>query len=258
MAEPAESSGKGPQHLLSLVIPVYNEAENILPLLDTLRDGVATDHETLLVYDFDQDSTLPPARAFQSEYAALRLVKNTLGRGVLNALKTGFAESTGDVIVVTMADQSDDITQIDEMASLIRQGASVVAGSRYMRGGRQLGGPPLKRVLSRIAGLSLHWLTGLGTHDSTNNFKAYGRTLMDRVTIESKSGFELGLELTTKAHISGLEVVEIPTTWRDRTAGVSNFRMLEWLPSYLHWYLVCLRGTWSGKRRRARRRFAVD
>ena len=73
-----------------------------------------------------------------------------------------------------MADLSDDLNDINAMYQLIeKRDFDVVCGSRYMRGGRQIGGPPLKSLISRTAGLSLHFLTGIPTHDATNNFKMY-------------------------------------------------------------------------------------
>lgn len=249
MADPAAS-------LISLVIPVYNEEDNILPLLQALKENVSGPHETLLVYDFDEDTTLPPARRFGAGYPEMRLVKNELGRGALNALKTGLAAAEGDVVIVTMADLSDDVSQIDDMASLVRGGAGLVAGSRYMRGGKQLGGPPIKSLLSRAAGVSLWLLTGIGTHDATNNYKAYSRELVDTTEVESSSGFELGLEMATKAYLGGYEIAEIPTTWTDRASGESRFQALKWMPSYLRWYFACLLGSWSGRARRSRKRRA--
>jgi len=247
------TEGQRQSGLLSLVIPVYNEADNILVLLEALSGEVKTRHETLLVYDFDEDTTLPPAKEFGRRYPSLRFVKNEIGPGALNALRSGLASARGDAVVVTMADLSDDVTQIDEMGERTRKGAAVVAGSRYMRGGKQVGGPPVKRTLSRLAGLSLYWLTGIGTHDATNNFKAYGGNLLDSVEIESGSGFELGLELTVKAYLLGLPIEEIPTTWRDRTAGESRFKVLKWMPGYLRWYFQAIVGSWTGRARRARR-----
>jgi hypothetical protein len=139
-------------------------------------------------------------------------------------------------VLITMGDGSDDPADIDPMYALARGGADVVAGSRYMRGGRQVGGPLLKRSMSRMAGLSLHWLGGLPIHDATSNFRLYSKRLLNQVTIESQGGFELGLELTVKAYRLGMKVAEVPTTWRDRTAGQSRFRLWQWLPRYLHWY----------------------
>jgi dolichol-phosphate mannosyltransferase len=130
-------------------------------------------------------------------------------------------------------------------------GADVVAASRYMPGGRQIGGPRLKRLLSRVAGLSLHNVGGVATHDPTNNFKLYAKRFLDDVTIESEAGFELALELTVKAAIGGRRIAEIPTTWRDRTSGESNFRLRQWLPHYVRWYLVAMRSRFGRRPRRS-------
>jgi hypothetical protein len=105
-----------------------------------------------------------------------------------------------------------------------------------MRGGQQVGGPPLKTFLSRMAGLTLHLFARVGTHDATNSFKAYSTEFVRSVGIESDSGFEIGLELVAKAKRLGLPVAEIPTIWLDRTFGTSNFQMGKWLPQYLRWY----------------------
>src|SRR6202035_4005196 len=150
--------------------------------------------------------------------ANVRLVHNTLGKGVLNALRAGFQASRGDVVVVMMADRSDEPRDVAAMARLVREGADVVAGSRYVRGGRQEGGPLLKRTLSRLAGMSLHYLAGLPIHDATNNFRAYSRRVVEQIPIEGAASFALAMELTLKAHWRGWRVAEAPTTWRDRTA----------------------------------------
>ena len=228
---------------LSIVVPVYNEGENVVP---TLRGVVERTHvrplEVLVVHDFDEDTTVPVVQRLQSELPELRLHRNQLGRGVLNAIKSGLAASRAPYVLVTMGDGSDDPADIDPMYRLAAAGADVVAGSRYMAGGRQLGGPLLKRTMSRAAGLSLHWLGGLPVHDATSNFRLYSRRLLDRVTIESTGGFELGIELTVKAYLLGMRVAEVPTTWRDRTAGQSRFKLWKWLPRYLYWYRRGLAG----------------
>jgi hypothetical protein len=126
------------------------------------------------------------------------------------------------------------------MVARAEAGAAVVCPSRYVRGGRQIGGPWFKALLSRTAGVSLHWLAGIPTRDPTNSFKAYRRDFLERTPIESEAGFSLALELTAKAHFAGERVEEIPAVWRDRTAGESRFRVAAWLPLYLRWYLWAL------------------
>jgi dolichol-phosphate mannosyltransferase len=237
--------------MISLVVPVYNEADNIQIFLRDVEANVAEPHETLLVYDFPEDTTLPAVAALDPPCSSVRLVHNTLGRGVLNALKAGLAASTGDVVIVMMADCSDDARDVAAMAAGIRGGADVVAGSRYVRGGKQVGGPLLKRTLSRLAGMSLHYLAGLPVHDATNNFRAYSRRVVEQFPIESAAGFSVAMELTLKAHWQGWRVAEVPTTWRDRTAGASRFRLWAWLPHYLRWYFQALRRAWFGGRRQS-------
>ena len=226
---------------LSLVIPVYNEAENAGALLDAIAEHAGTDCEILICYDSEDDTTLPVVREQAERFPHLRLVRNHYGRGALGAIKSGFAEATRPAVIVTMADLSDDLRSVGPMLEQFHRGAHVVAGSRYMKGGRQIGGPLLKRMLSRLAGLSLHVLAGLPTHDATNSFRLYCRELLGQVEIESDGGFELGLELTVKAHLRGMKISEVPTTWSDRSAGTSRFRLLSWLPRYLRWYWLALR-----------------
>jgi glycosyltransferase involved in cell wall biosynthesis len=241
----------GPVPELAIVLPVYNEGEAVEPVLRALAAGVRTPHELVVVYDFEADTTVPVITRLSGEIPGLRGLRNDLGRGVLNAMKAGISGTSAPLVLISMADGSDEPGVVDPMVALARDGADVVAASRYMRGGRQVGGPRLKRLMSRTAGLTLHWFAGVPTHDPTNNFKIYSRRFLDSVTIESTAGFELALELTVKATIAGRRVAEVPTTWRDRTAGQSNFKLRKWLPHYLHWYRVAFAGTLKRWHRRA-------
>jgi hypothetical protein len=92
-------------------------------------------------------------------------------------------------------------------------------------------------MLSRWAGRSLHTFARVGTRDATNSFKAYSTDFVRQVGIESRTGFELGLELTAKATRLRRPVAEIPTIWLDRQLGESRFDLGRFLPSYLRWYL---------------------
>jgi hypothetical protein len=97
--------------------------------------------------------------------------------------------------------------------------------------------------------VSLHHLAGLPVRDATNNFRAYSRRVIDEIPVEGQASFALALELTLKAHWRGWRVAEVPTTWRDRTAGRSRFRTFAWMPHYLRWYLKALGRAWLGGRR---------
>jgi dolichol-phosphate mannosyltransferase len=189
---------------VSVVIPAYNESTHIVPVLDRLIEAVNLPCEVLVVVDTPDDTTIPVVEKYAAnDHPTVRVVVNDFGRGP---------------------------------ARLVERGVVVAAASRYMPGGQQVGGPYFKRVLSKNAGRSLHWFARIGTRDATNSFKAYNREFVEQVGIDSRDGFEIGLELTAKARRMRLPVAEIPTIWLDRPAGVSNFRLTKWIPKYLRWY----------------------
>lgn len=222
---------------VTVVIPAYNEGAHIVPALDRLLEAVTLPCEVLVVVDSPDDTTVPVIEAYAPlQQPTVRVVVNDYGRGPAHAIRYGIHQATAPVVVVTMADGCDDPRQIDELTRLVERGVVVAAASRYMPGGQQVGGPLVKRVLSRNAGRTLYWFARVGTRDATNSFKAYSRAFVEEVGIDSRDGFEIGLELTAKARRRRLPVAEIPTIWLDRPAGDSNFKLGRWLPKYLRWY----------------------
>lgn len=221
---------------VSIVIPVYNEGDHILPCLHRILRDVTLPCEILVVHDMPEDSTVPYVEKVAVDEPRVRAVLNTYGRGPANAIRYGIHAAVAPVAVVTMADGCDDPCQIDDLARLVDRGVVVAAASRYMPGGQQVGGPRLKGMLSRWSGRTLYWFARIGTKDPTNSFKAYATEFVRQVGIDSRSGFEIGLELTAKANRLRLPVAEIPTIWLDRTLGQSRFDLVRWLPEYLRWY----------------------
>ena len=221
---------------VSVVIPVYNEGADIVRCLERILREVLLPCEVLLVHDMPEDTTVPYAQEIAKLDHRVRTVLNTYGRGPSNAIRFGIHAAVAPVVVVTMADGSDDPRQIDDLARLVDRGVVVAAASRYMPGGQQVGGPRFKRLLSRWAGRFLYWFARVGTRDATNSFKAYDAEFVRQVGIESRKGFEIGLELTAKATRLRLPVAEIPTIWLDRQLGNSNFDVGRFLPSYLRWF----------------------
>jgi len=221
---------------VSVVIPVYNEGESIVAHLDRIFEAVTLPSEVLVVHDTEDDTTVPYLEKYAREDSRLVPLLNTYGRGPARAIRFGVDRSQSGVVVVTMADGSDDPHQIDALTRLVERGVVIAAASRYSRGGQQVGGPWFKRFLSRWAGKTLHWFARVGTRDATNSFKAYSVRFLREVGIESDSGFEVAIELVAKARRLRLPVAELPTIWLDRPLGTSNFRLAKWIPRYLHWY----------------------
>jgi len=225
---------------ISVIVPAFEEGEEVVAGLINLSREIKQLNEILVIVDSSGDSTVAPVMKLSGEFPSIRLVVNTYGAGPANAIRYGIDQAIASVVVVTMADGCDDPRQVEELAHLVKRGVVVASASRYMPAGQQVGGPRIKRLLSRIAGKSFALITGVGTRDATNSFKAYDKSFVDKVGIHSRHGFEIGLELTAKARRLGLSVAEIPTTWIDRTFGKSNFRLARWLPRYLGWYLFGL------------------
>jgi len=221
---------------VSIVIPAYNEDDGIIPVLDRLFESVRLTCEVLVVVDTQDDTTIGVLDEYAQKEPRLQYVINTYGPGPANAIRFGIDSSAAPVAVVTMADGCDDPRQIDDLARLIERGVAVAAASRYMPGGQQVGGPYLKSKMSQLAGRSLQLLAHTGTRDATNSFKAYSTEFVRAVGIDSRDGFEIGIELTAKAKRMRLPVAEIPTIWLDRQAGLSNFKVARWIPKYLRWY----------------------
>lgn len=234
LASLSSPSPTGPR--VTVVVPAYEEGEQIVPCLVRILEAVTLACEVLVVVDSEHDSTVPFIGDVARTDSRVRCVVNDYGRGPANAIRFGIDAACAPVVVVTMADGSDDPRQIDDLTRLVERGVVVAAASRYMPGGQQVGGPLLKRAMSRAAGRSLHLLARVGTRDATNSFKAYRTDFVREVGIDSRAGFEIGLELTAKAKRLGRPVAEIPTIWLEREQGLSNFKVVGWIPQYLRWY----------------------
>ena len=222
---------------ISVVIPAYNEGEAIVPVLDRIFDAVESECEILVVVDFEEDTTVPVLRDYSEREPRLHTLISTYGRGPANAIRYGIDQVKNPVVVVTMADGSDDPRQIDALARLVDRGVVVAAASPVLRR-RPAGRRPAVQVAA-VQDRRPHrsaLLGRVGTRDATNCFKAYSTEFIREVGIDSRSGFEIGLELTAKARRLRRPVAEVPTIWLDRTMGESNFQLAAWIPRYLRWY----------------------
>jgi len=227
--------------ILALIIPVFQEQDNIVTLLDNISKKIKIPITVNIIFDTEDDPTVGVVKENIAKYKfPILYIKNKYGDGALNAIKTGLELFKEDACVIIMADGSDDLRTINGMYGLFCQGFHIVCGSRYMRNGSQLGGGFIKKSLSIIAGKSLYWFTKLPTHDVTNSYKLYTKKAIDMINIESTGGFEIGMEIVVKSYLNGLAITEVPTTWKDRYEGTSKFKLRKWIPHYVKWYLLLL------------------
>ena len=228
--------------MISLVIPVYNEGENILELLAKIKNIIPEDNEINIIYDFENDTTLSVINKnydIKNQFN-INLLKNDINPGVAGAIKKGLQSSKGNYILVLMADLSDEFSDIPKMLKKMDEGYDIVCGSRYMKGGKQIGGGVLKTFLSKFAGKTLRFLSRIPTSDASNNFKLYKKSVIDNINIEGTISAAIALEITVKAFKKGYKIAEIPTIWRERKKGKSNFKLFKWIPIYLKWYFYCI------------------
>lgn len=231
---------------LDIVIPVYNEGANIVPVLQSLRERVASRFRVLICYDRDDDDTLPALEAGPPDLEIV-LVKNR-GKGAHGAIMTGLSASEAPAVLVFPADDTTNAAIIDRMLVLLRAGADVVAASRFMPGGAMVGCPLIKSVLVRTASFTLHHFARLPVRDATNGLRMFSRRVIESIPVESTQGFSFSLELTVKCQRLGWRIEEVPSQWHERTKGQSRFRVFKWLPGYLRWYLYAFSTTWLGRR----------
>lgn len=220
---------------IDIVIPVYNEGDNIMATLAALAREVRTSIRVLVCYDRDDDDTLTAIREHGSCGLEVVFVKNR-SLGAHGAVMTGFAASRSPYVLVYAADDDYNANILDEMFQKAARGSDIVCASRFMKGGSMVGCPWLKSLLVRIAAFTLCYVGRIPTHDATNGFRLFSRRLLQAVTVESTEGFTYSLELLGKCHRLGWPIDEVPARWIERTSGVSRFRVLRWIPSYLRWY----------------------
>jgi glycosyltransferase involved in cell wall biosynthesis len=222
------------EHYIDIVIPVYNEGENILHLLQAFEREIQSPIRVLICYDHEEDNTLPVLDKCQSRFEILR-VKNR-GKFAHGAVITGFGYSDAPAVISYMADDDYNAGLIDRMIELFWQGNEVVCASRFMPGGSMVNCPWLKAFLVRAVSFSLYHFAGLPSHDATNAFRLFSKRLLRRVEIESTEGFAYSLELLAKCHRLGWQVAEVPAQWHERARGSSRFQVFNWAKAYLRWY----------------------
>jgi dolichol-phosphate mannosyltransferase len=238
MASPANS--------LAILLPVLNEGINLKIMLKILRATIEVPHEVLVVYDTPEDNSIPVAREMQRDYPSLHVLHNTLGRGVVNAIRAGVAAAKSDVILIFAADEVGPILAVDDMLALIREGADFVSCTRYAHGGRRLGGSFVGGVLSRTANRLFNRIAGSALSDATTGIKMFRRELFATLDLQSKPvGWACAFEMSIKAQLLGLRLAEVPIVSIDRLyGGTSTFRLGPWTWEYLRWFL------WGARRLR--------
>ena len=225
---------------LDILIPVFNESENIVETLKNILSTVECNYRILICYDYNEDPTLNIIKKNFPQNSQIVFVKN-FSTGFNNALISGFKNSTAKATLVFMADDHTNHVMINACYLKFKEGYHVVCPSRFIKGGKMIGNPLLKSFLTKTASFFLFNFTTFPIKDPTNSFRLFSTELVNKVKIESDKGFTLSLELAAKAHRLGYKFIEIPTTWIERDTGKSRFKLLTFLLPYTKWLFYIIK-----------------
>ncbi len=211
-----------------VVIPTYNEAENIPTLLEQLFNQLYG-CEVLVVDDGSPDSTAAICRGLRSEYPNLHLLERKHKSGIGSAYRAGFSwglERGYDEFVEMDADGSHQVEDLLRMidAKAENPNADLVIGSRWIKGGATQNWSRNRELLSRVANYYVRFMLGMGVNDSTSGFRIYSRDLLTQIDFNRirSEGYSFQIEMTRLAHKTGRQIIEVPITFKERVNGVSK------------------------------------
>ena len=224
---------------LDIIIPVYNEDENIIQLLKTLENEVICNFRVLICYDSESDRTLKYVKNKTIINKEILLIRNPK-RGPNSAIIEGINSSTAEIILIYMADDFENVKLINNMINLIERGNELIIPSRFITGGKMLGANKIKKMITIIGSYLIYYLARIPFKDCTNAFKMFSTNLKDKIKLDSTTGFTFALELTAKSHLLNLKIIEIPSIWIETKNRKSNFKVYKWLPYYIYWLIYSM------------------
>jgi dolichol-phosphate mannosyltransferase len=228
---------------LSIVIPAYNEEESITETIDQIEEAfsqVAIDHEILVVNDNSKDNTAQVLEELSKKYSAVKYVTNLGPNGFGYAVRYGLERYSGDCVAVMMADLSDSpFDLIRYYTTMLEGNYDCVFGSRFMKGGKVVDYPFVKKVINRIANLIIRVVMRIKYNDTTNAFKLYKREVIEGVKPILSPHFNLTIELPLKAIIRGYSYAVVPNSWTNRKYGVYKLKIKEMGSRYFFILVYC-------------------
>ncbi len=223
---------------LSLVIPARNEEGHLESTLLGLRSGLeaggVADYEIVVVDDGSTDATASILIAAAAADPRIRPVTNGGLHGYGRAVRLGLDHATGDAVIVTMADASDDPKDVLTYYRVLRDEAECVFGSRFVPGSRLIAYPRFKLAINRLANALIRLMFHLRCNDVTNAFKGFRRYVIDGCRPLVSPHFNLTIELPLKAVTRGYTYAVVPISWRNREVGVSRLLLKEQGSRYLY------------------------
>lgn len=224
---------------VTILIPAHNEEASIGKTLGSILETVQPDYDVIVIADHCTDGTEDVVRSLQEKHSQLTLLRNEGEKGFGNTLTVGIEHATGDLVVPIMADACDDPSTVNRMRDVLSSGSfDVVCASRYMQGGRKIGGPWIQDKLSRFVCFTLRLWTRVPTRDCANSYKMYRRAFLQSIDYRiAGAGTEYSMALLFRAYDAGARITEIPTTWTGKSIPfLREWKIFRRTAGYWHWY----------------------
>ncbi len=215
--------------MIDIIVPVFNEGKNILPLINKL-EKLSCKFIISICYDSENDITLK----YINNRKNIRKVKNP-SIGPASAIIEGIKSTKCNVVVVYMADDLDNINLIEKMYEHINKGYDLIIPSRFIEGGEFNNKIFYKKIITVLGSFLVNKLSGIPFKDTTNAFKMFKIDILEDFQLRSTKGFAFALELTIKAYLNNNKILEIPAVWNELPDRKSNFKIIRWLPYYIYW-----------------------
>lgn len=221
---------------LTILIPAYNEESVIEETIDNILSAFRQkdySFDVLIVDNNSTDTTAEILSWLSKEHGEVNWIKSAPRPGYGVAVKSGLECFRGESVVIAMADGSESPEDIANLYQAIRDGADCGFGTRFAGGDRTSGYPPMKLRLNRLGNFVISKLVGRDYDDFTNGFKAYRRWVIDAMKPLKGEEFELTIEMSMKAVLSGAQIKIVENSWRERDAGGSKFDVLRQCARYI-------------------------
>ncbi len=219
---------------VSVIIPMYNEEENVLKTLTEVDDVLNNykDYEIIIVDDGSHDDTFKLASGAAAENPHIKILSYPVNKGMGGALRTGFKKADGDVIITIDADLSYKPCYIPKLIDGLDESTDIVIGSQYMDGGKTEDIPRYRLFISKMANKIVGYAMADNISTVTGVFRAYRKKVLDSVELNS-NGTEINPEILSKANAIGYKIKEVPVTLGGRELGESKIKIKSTTISHL-------------------------
>ena len=218
-----------------IIIPTYNEKENIASLIDEILKLSIKDLHIVVVDDFSPDETWKIVEDISKKEKNIHLLLRKTKRGRGYAGKDGFIyclKNKADIIIEMDADFSHDPKYIPSMLEEIKN-YDIILGSRRIKGAKEVGRGVIRKIITKLANLYIKIMLGIKVKDSNSGFRCFKRDVLEKITQGLKSkGPSIIQEVLFKAHLKGFRIKEIPITFVNRKKGRSKLGLPQLAAGY--------------------------